>query len=127
LKGTYPIYIKQQIKKETLDKSPSLQSPNLHMAFNSRIQLMNEAVLDCRVGGLLNLLNKQDYKKAAQVMNETIRIFDTAVENSFSKEFIMYVVNNLYHCLIELSFRKYDVVIGRLSNIQTANNIQFMV
>ena len=88
---------------------------------------MNEAVLDCRVGGLLNLLNKQDYKKAAQVMNETIRIFDTAVENSFSQEFIMYVVNNLYHCLIELSFRKYDVVIGRLSNIQTANNIQFMV
>lgn len=91
------------------------------------IALMNEAILDCRMGGLLSLIEKKNYTKAAKVMNETIRLFDNAVENSFSREFDRYVVHNLYHCLIELSFRKYDVVIGRLSNIQKANNAQFLL
>lgn len=72
-----------------------------------QITLMNDGVLMCRVGGIYNLIERKDYKKATEVINDTIKLFRTVVEKDIDRELEKYAVQNLYYALIKLATHHY--------------------
>ena len=72
------------------------------------ITLLNEAVLACRVQGILGFMESSDYQSALIVLNDTFDMFnddfivkdiDPNVENS--------VARDLSYALINLALKKY--------------------
>jgi hypothetical protein len=96
-------------------------SAAMESAFTSvpplRLMLVSDAIIDCRVRGLYNLLRKGKYYHTRLLLNDTIRELQTADEYECDPAFLQHVVDEMYRALVDMSFRKYMSVHNRLRDL----------
>ena len=79
--------------------------------------MISYGILDCRFTGLYKMLQRGQYQKMINVINETLYSIRTAVETECTKTFMDFIISQLYLMLVDMAFRRYDNVHERIRDI----------
>jgi hypothetical protein len=92
------------------NKSFVLVHKNIPEPHPTTFTMISYAIIDCRLKGIYKAINKQQYDRASDIINDTIRSIKAAVENECDPKFVEYVICQLYMMLLDIAFnRKQDV------------------
>jgi hypothetical protein len=86
----------------------------------AHITLMTEAVLDCRMRGIYNLLLTGKYQKAKQVIYETIKLFGEVEETEVDELLKKYASKHLHKALTMMCRKKYIQAHAHIRDIHYA-------
>lgn len=79
---------------------------------------MDARILDCRIRGIESNLRKKAYAKTIEVVKDTLRLFDTVVENDLEDAIESSVVEHLCLAQFDLILGRYEMALVHLRKIQ---------
>ena len=84
---------------------------------SSKITLVDEAVIECRIRGIHKLLCNQKYNKMKKVINESIRTFQNAEEITCDRSLLSKIINILYICLIDIAMNRHERIHNHICKV----------
>lgn len=82
-----------------------------------KLAYIDEFILDCRLTGIYKTLKKGDYERTKSLIRDTLNIMMTAGEIDMTKIMYRKIVDELYHMIVELAFKKFNSVHDRIRNL----------
>ena len=98
-------------------------SPPVKMAM---ITLVNDGVIDCCLTGIYRRMLKCDYLRAKNMVNDTIKCMQQAVEVETDMMTVNKTIDALYLTLIDLAFYRYDAAHDRIRNLHFTIERKYM-